>query len=411
MKKIVNAVFKKIDKLKELKEKRQKEDENKLPTLLIAEEDPTIPHKVELDIPFKVLLKIMFAIALFMAGREIFNELSSILTTVAIAAFLAMGLTPVVSTLERFMPRPVAILVLYLGFIGVIGVLFVQIIPIISEQLFDISVDIRQFLKDSPTIEIPYLSNYIGTFELDTAELSDLLATDLSNLSNNLGQVAGSTFSLVTGVFEGIFNFFFALVILFFMLMEREQLGHSLLVMFAPNEQKYIQHKASSIQNKMGKWFKGQIILMLSIGISMYLGMLVFEYFFGMKYAATIGLLAGVMELFPYVGVFVTYLVAGLVAANISWVLFVLVIGWIALTQFLEGNLLVPLVMEKVVGLPSVVVILALAIGGILGSAVGGVTMAILGMILSIPVAASIAIFTDEYAHRGDKKTKEKDKE
>ena len=49
--------------------------------------------------------------------------------------------------------------------------------------------------------------------------------------------------------------------------------------------------------------------------------------------------------------------------------------------------------MEKVVGLSSVAVMLALATGGILGNAVGGVPLAILGMILAVPIAASISIF------------------
>jgi len=56
--------------------------------------------------------------------------------------------------------------------------------------------------------------------------------------------------------------------------------------------------------------------------------------------------------------------------------------------------------MERVTGLPSVVVILALAIGGVLGNAIGGVPLSILGMILSIPIAASVGIFVAEYAKK-----------
>lgn len=408
MKRIVNAVFEKIDQIKDLRQKKQKENLE----VLIQNDNPVkeIPKpKIEIDVPFRVLLKIMLAIALFLAGREVFHQLSSILTTVAIAAFLAMGLTPVVSSLERFMPRPIAILVLYIGFLGILGVLFVQIIPIISEQLLDISFDIRAFFKNNTSIDIPYISQYIGPIDIsNSGEISKLLTEDLASLSQDLTQVAGSTFVLITSIFQGLFNFVFALVILFFMLMEREQLGNSLLMMFPQKERNYVLEKTSNIQYKMGRWFRGQIILMLSIGVSMYVGMLIFEYFFGMKYAATIALLAGVMELFPYVGVFLTYIFAGLVAANISWGLFFLVIAWIALMQFLEGNLLVPVVMEKVVGLPSVIVILALAIGGILGNALGGVTMAIVSMLLSIPVAASIAIFVNEYTHRDEKQKPKK---
>ena len=136
------------------------------------------------------------------------------------------------------------------------------------------------------------------------------------------------------------------------------------------------------------------------MGTFMYVGMKIFEWMFGMKYAATIGLLAGIMELFPYIGVLITGVLCLLIAINISWLLVAIVLVWIGIAQFLEGNFLVPLIMEKVVGLSSVVTILAIAIGGILGSALGGVPLAILGMIFSVPIVASVAIFVEEYIHR-----------
>jgi len=150
----------------------------------------------------------------------------------------------------------------------------------------------------------------------------------------------------------------------------------------------------------MAEWFKGQFILMVCMGSFMYVGMKIFEYFFGMKYAFTIGLLAGVMELFPYIGVLLTGLLCLVVAINISWILAIAVLVWIGLAQFLEGNFLVPVVMEKVVGLSSVVVMLAVSTGGILGAAFGGVPLAILGMIFAVPVSASVAIFVEEYVKR-----------
>ncbi len=144
----------------------------------------------------------------------------------------------------------------------------------------------------------------------------------------------------------------------------------------------------------MVEWFRGLLILMAAMGTFMYVGMKVFEIFFDMKYAATLALVAAFAELFPYIGPLITGALAVLIAVNISWILVLIVLIWVIIAQFLEGNFLVPIVMEKAVGMSSVTVMLALSIGGILGNAIGGVPMAILGMILSIPVGASISFLS-----------------
>jgi predicted PurR-regulated permease PerM len=332
-------------------------------------------------------------------GR-IFFQLQTIATITFICLFLTLGLSPLVSAIERHrIPRPLAILFIYIIFLGMLALLFYTVVPILGDQLLSISDDLRSFFSTEAT-QGSWVHDLLSRFRFDTNLAQKFLSENLSQISQNLQSVAGSTFVIVSGIFQGVFNFIFALVVLFFLLMEREQIGHFILALFPERDRAYIQEKTIRVQSKVSDWFRGQLILMVAIGLAMYIGMKVLEFFFGMQYAATIGMLAGFMELFPYVGVIITGILSGLVALNISWGLFLAVMGWIALIQFLEGNLLVPLVMERVTGLPSAVVILALAIGGVLGSALGGVPMAILGMILSIPMAASIAIFVSEYEQK-----------
>ena len=119
-----------------------------------------------------------------------------------------------------------------------------------------------------------------------------------------------------------------------------------------------------------------------------------------MKYAATIAIVTAVMSLFPYIGVMITGLLCVLIAVNISWVLVIAVLIWIGISQILEGNFLSPIIMEKTTGLSPVVVLLALSAGAVLGSALGGIGLAVMGMIFAVPVAASVAIFVEEYRKR-----------
>ncbi len=398
MKQFFNRLSNKINEINELRQKKIKEENIK--HHVAPKKEHADVQKVELTISSTTIAKVLIVVFLFLIIGQLAIQLQNILIITLVCFFLAMGLSPIVSSMEqRKIPRPLAILILYILFLGVIGILFYQVVPILGEQLFAIAQDLKSAFGSDQT-NYPWLQEVFTRFSFDPTTAEQFISDNLTSISKNLNSVAGSTFSILSGIFQGVFNFLFTLVVLFFLLMEREQIGQFFLALFPTKERTYIEEKTIRIQTKMASWFRGQLILMVSIGLSMYIGMKILEYFFGMPYAATIGLLAGVMELFPYVGVMTTYVLAGLIALNISWILFFIVIGWVALIQFLEGNLLVPLVMEKVTGLPSVVIILSLAIGGTIGNAFGGVPLAIIGMIMSIPIAASVGIFVGEYARR-----------
>lgn len=406
MKKIIHSLLQKIDNVKSIHKalKKKKEEKNKEDTAqeIVFGDQPKASQKMEIDVPIVVIVKVLFVVALFFIISELIVQLQSILMTTLICAFLAIGLTPILQSMEkRKIPRPLAILILYLLFLGGLTILFFMIIPVIIDQLQPIVKNISHYFGEDYSINNT-AKDVIS--EMESLQLQDLMSSDftqiLEKLQSYFQNVMGATFSILSDIFQGVFNVIFALVLLFFMLLERETLGRGCLSVFSKERQDYIITKTKRVQDKMATWFRGQFILMIAVGLFMYIGMKIFEYTLGMEYAATIGLLAAFMELFPYIGVFTTGIFAILIAYNISWTLVIAVLLWIALTQFLEGNFLVPIVMEKVTGLSSVVVMLALAIGGILGNAAGGIALSILGMIFAVPIAASIAIFLEEYVKK-----------
>ncbi len=407
MKNIIQSVTNKLKHFQKAREKYDKkiEQDREIDFSAHNNSNGEEVQKIEIDVPLSVIIKILLVIVVFWFLQEMFAQLQTIIVITAISFFLATGLSPIIDYFERFkIPRPLIISILYLLFFGAVTILFIAIIPIIAEQLLNIADDLKAFISAGGTnLEIPFFGNIQQLEFFDPLKLEKFLVDNLSKISENLGGIAGSTMEILSGIFQGFFNLIFSLVLIFFILMEKEKIGGFTLLLFPPRDREYIIEKSQIIQTKMAEWFRGQIILMLSVGLFMYIGMKILEIFFGMKYAATIGKMAGFMELFPYIGVLVAGAFVILIAMNISGYLVILSLAWIALTQFLEGNVLVPIVMEKVTGLSSVVVILALAIGGILGNAFGGVALSILGMILAIPVAASVAIFVEEYANRGSK--------
>ncbi len=404
MKNLINKLSLKIRKLNDIrKEYNKKEFNNRILIREKKESTKNTSQKMELEVSTKTLVKIILVFSLFLALKNIFIELQTIIIISGISFFMAMAIAPIVRKIEQHhIPRPLVILLIYIIFFGVLGILFVGIIPILAEQLLDIAYDLKEFIANDGTTKIIWLDKLLSKLQFNTVEIQEFLSDNLASISNNLQNIAGSTFTILSNVFQGVFNFIYALVLMFFILMEQEKIAVSALHLFPAKNRSYIKDKFESIQKKLTEWFHGQFILMVSVGLFTYLGMKILSITLGMKYAATLGLLAGIMELFPYIGVFITGILSVLIAINISFTLVISVIILIAITQFLEGNILVPVVLGRTVGLSAVVTLLALSIGGILGSAIGGVPLAILGMIFSIPVAASLSIFVEEYIHRKD---------
>ena len=401
MKSLLSGLGEKIKEINDIRAEYQRKQKQVNKPQKKAAKAATNKETIRLEIATSTVVKVLLIVFLFGLAQQIVAELQTVLIIAAFAFFLSMGLSPFLSKLESYgLPRPVAILLLYVLFLGVLGLVFVKVIPIMAEQLLDISYDLRALILNGNIEQYPWLVTTMEQMNFDPAELQRLLSQNIAMLAGNLQDIAGSTLGVLISIFQGFFNMVFALVLMFFILLEREKIASFGLLLFPPKNRDYVENKFVTVQKKMAEWFRGQFILMVCMGSFMYVGMKIFEYFFGMKYALTIGLLAGIMELFPYIGVLLTGLLCVVVAINISWGLVIAVLVWMGIAQFLEGNFLVPVVMEKVVGLSSVVVMLVVAMGGVLGAAFGGVPLAILGMIFAVPMSASVAIFVEEYVKR-----------
>lgn len=142
---------------------------------------------------------------------------------------------------------------------------------------------------------------------------------------------------------------------------------------------------ANRMQSKIGLWLRGQLILSFIIFLLIYVALSIL----GVKYALILALVAGMTEFVPYLGPILAAVPAIiLVFAQSGFVmaLFVAIIYY--LVQLIENNIIVPKVMQKVVGLNPIVSIAVLMIGFNLGGVVGA--------ILSIPVATAVSVFVKD---------------
>ena len=178
------------------------------------------------------------------------------------------------------------------------------------------------------------------------------------------------------------------LVVSFYLSLSRNALDDFLKSIMPPQFEAYAHGLWMRAQKKMGRWLQAQILLSFIIAVVVGVGL----WILGVKYAFLVALVAGVLEIVPFVGPIVAGGLATLLALSQSTALGLYVLVFFIAAQQLEGHILVPLLIKKLVGLNPVAVILALLVGAKLGG--------ILGVFLAVPLAAVADEFFDDLARR-----------
>jgi len=205
--------------------------------------------------------------------------------------------------------------------------------------------------------------------------------------------VVRSEKSTIGGFFTGLASILLVAALTFYMVVEEDAIK-KMLRHVAPDEyQPFLSRLFSRIREKLGLWLRGQLVLSITVGLLYYIGLTIL----GVDYAAVLGLLAGVMELVPYIGPLIVGVIAIFLTFTQSGTLLqpLLVLGLLAVIQWCENNLLVPKIMQKAVGLNPIISIVALLVGARLAG--------IVGAILAIPVATALSVFVYEMTNKDSK--------
>ena len=148
--------------------------------------------------------------------------------------------------------------------------------------------------------------------------------------------------------------------------------------------------KLEKIYKQLGIWLKARLLLSLYMGIALYVSFWILE-LFGMEIPskASLALIFGVLNIVPYIGNIVGGIPPILLWLTHFWVLGGLIITWILLViNAIENNVIVPLMMNKSLGINSVVIFISMILGGII--------MGFLGILLAVPIAAIVTLLFEK---------------
>lgn len=289
--------------------------------------------------------------------------------------------------------RPLSMILAYTTFVVVIIWLFSIILPdliasISSLMNIDTSIITKLIKEINQNPHIARVINYVGSDKEIVSQITNFGQQILKQVLTALMSLMTS----VTSIAQTFINVFMSVIFSFYVLGNKEKLGRQfnlLIDTFAGKYAKKMHYVIGILHKRFHGFIVGQTLEAMILGTLTAIGMMILRF----PYASTIGVLVAFTALIPvigaYIGVTIGFflIVTQSVPQAVAFVIFMII-----LQQF-EGNLIYPRVVGGSIGLPGMWVLVAITIGGSL--------YGFLGMLMSVPIAASIyQIIKDQVAKR-----------
>jgi predicted PurR-regulated permease PerM len=329
-----------------------------------------------LEISTAVLISLL-CVYLFSLLRGFFHDIWNVITVVLYPFLGALVVTyilqPVVDMLvRRRVPRTIAILLIYAVFALLLTIGLMHAIPTVTKQ-------ITQLTQTLPA-QIEQANNWIDAVIKQKQYLPDAVRIGLERALTQAEQsftgAIARIFTLISGAVNAIFAAFVVPFLVFYMLKDAKTIGRTVVRLFPSEKRDEVQELLAGIDDTLGSYIRGQLLVMLAVGILTYAGYLII----GMPYALLLAITLAVADIVPYLGPFIGAAPAIVLALLINPGLAIKVLIVNVIVQQCEGNLIAPQIMGKTLHLHPMAIVVALLVGGEIGG--------LLGLIAAVPVLA-----------------------
>lgn len=313
-------------------------------------------------------------VLLVLLGFALLLSLRNVLVSVFLGLLLATAMRPIMGRLrEGRLPRFVAASGSLLVLIGLVGGFLMLVAPVIVEQVETLTTaapglyaGARQWLLES----------HLALFRQIGQGLAPQLVLGRPAAELSWPQLLPTVTAVGYLSFVTVCTFVFA----YYWLLYRERSVRGLLLLLPMERREGAERLWVEIEGRLGDYLRGQFILALVVGVLSLVG----YWLAGLPFALLLALIAGVLELVPFIGPFIAVGVA--IAVGLSEgpqiAIAALVVG--LLVQQFENNILAPRVMDETVGISPVVTLLAfVGFGALFGP---------FGALLAIPLAAALQV-------------------
>lgn len=312
------------------------------------------------------------------------ERLSGVLLPFFIAWLIAYLVYPLVKFFQYRLKLKSRLLSIFcaLFIITLTGVaIFYLLIPPMISEMGRMNKLLVSYLSHGGGANIPHtLSEFIHEY-IDLAAINQMLSEEniLATIKTTLPKMWTILAESINILFS-IFASFIILLYVIFILLDYEAIAEGWLHLLPNKYRHFASHLVYDIQSGMNKYFRGQALVALCVGILFSIGFLIIDF----PMAIALGLFIGALNMVPYlqiIGFFPTLILAILKAADTGdnfWVVIAGALAVFTIVQIIQDTLLVPKIMGKITGLNPAIILLSLSIWGSL--------MGMLGMIIALPL-------------------------
>ena len=355
----------------------------------------------------KKILLIIFLGALIFTGfqnlglvfgsiKKVIDVFTPVIAALCIAFVLNIPLTAFETKVFKFwdkskkkfvlkLKRPVCLLLTYILAFGIVSLLILVIIPDIIQTITYLAEKMPGFMMDAKN----WLDNLLNRFNIEQSNIPDITInwksaanTIIAWISGSSGKLVDSAVNITTSVFAGVFDAVFSIVISIYILASKEKIGRfvksALGAFLNTKTNSFISHVAEKTNESFSKFIGGQLLESVILGVLCFIGMAIFSF----PNALIISVLVCVTALVPIVGTTVGAIIGFLLIVITNPIKAIFFVVFLIILQQLEGNFIYPKVVGKAVGLPGVLVVSAVLVGGNIGG--------VLGALIGVPTVAVI---------------------
>ena len=339
---------------------------------------------MKLHNPFRTALIATLGVGLGIVLIQSVESLSTVLLYVGTALFLSLGLDPLVTYLERWLPRWAAVLVTLVAGLGLLAGILALVLPVLIRQITGLITQVTAIVQSGNALN--ELRTWL-TQTFPTLRVDDVFAYVQTWLEDNLADIGGSigqgALSVGTSVLTGLFGAFIIVILTIYFTASTPALKSAVYNLVPASRRSRFIDLADQITDSVGYYVMGQVALGLINGVLS----AIFLSIIHAPFPAVLAVVAFFFSLIPLVGtltgstiIVLTCLIPGVGSLSTA---ITAAIYYLIYMQ-LEAYFISPRIMNRAVSVPGAVVVIAALAGGAL--------LGLLGALIAIPVAASILI-------------------
>ncbi|QII81118.1 AI-2E family transporter [Jeotgalibaca arthritidis] len=334
-----------------------------------------------------IVLLILLIILIFSKISHLFQPVASFFSVIGfpliLSGILYYLMNPLVNWLEKKkINRTAAIWMAFLVLILLIIWGVAILIPVIREQTIGIIDDIPEFwVKINELFNNLFTYDWFRSFQEQFKEINTSIFDALSSWANNF---LSNTFSGISSVLGVVTNVFVGLItmpiILYYLLKEGDKFPNQILAFLPTRHRSTIKDLLTKINLQISQYVRGQITVAFFVGLMFVIGYSII----GLNYGIVLGVLAGFLNVIPYLGSFLAMVPAIIVGLVDSPIMLIQVLIVFSIEQFIEGRVISPQILGSNLSVhPVTIMIVLLTAGKVFG---------LVGFVLGIPGYAVLKV-------------------